>query len=62
MIDIMQGLKDKESVWWENPNFLKITEFLTTLDINYENIIEAKDRLERFRPYLANKFNPSLSK
>ncbi len=54
--NFLYAIKNRRSFFWENPRFSHLDKVLDTLGIKFEDIVQAQERLERFSPYLANKF------
>lgn len=53
---IFNRVVDQKPVLWENKNKAKFYEVVDSLDIKYEDIVDAKDRLKRFAPLVKRLF------
>lgn len=55
-MDILNQLKNMKEVFWINPNYKSFHEVVETLPVKLEDVIDAKERLERFAPFIEKAF------
>lgn len=55
-MEFLEEVTGLKPVLWKNPRLYKAAEALPNLDIKYEDIIDAKDRLIRFAPLIKKLF------
>lgn len=55
-MDILNQLKNMKEVFWINPNYKSFYEVVETLPVKLEDVIDAKERLERFAPFIEKAF------
>ena len=53
---ILNQIKSLEEVFWLNENYGNFQDVIDTLPINYKDVLEAEERLERFAPFIKKAF------
>lgn len=53
---ILNQIKSLEEVFWINENYGNFQDVIDTLPINYKDVLEAEERLERFAPFIKKAF------
>lgn len=53
---ILNQIKSLEEVFWLNENHGNFQDVIDTLPINYKDVLEAEERLERFAPFIKKAF------
>ena len=53
---ILNQIKSLEEVFWINENHGNFQDVIDTLPINYKDVLEAEERLERFAPFIKKAF------
>ncbi|NMB07154.1 MAG: D-serine ammonia-lyase, partial [Tissierellia bacterium] len=53
---ILNQIKSLEEVFWLNENHGNFQDVIDILPINYKDVLEAEERLERFAPFIKKAF------
>jgi D-serine dehydratase len=56
-MDLIENLKAMNEVLWVNPDYEPFEKIYPHLEIKKEDVIEAKERFERFEPFIKKAFN-----
>lgn len=52
MRDIIELLKSKEEIFWNNPNLKSFEDIKDSIPVSYEDVVDAENRLQRFSNYI----------
>ncbi|MDO6355534.1 D-serine ammonia-lyase [Caloramator sp. CAR-1] len=55
-MEVLDKIKGLQPIFWENPKKLNADDALKKIDLTYEDILEAEDRLKRFAPLIKKLF------
>lgn len=55
-LSLMEDIKDLKEVLWLNPNLCSFNRIKNNLPLSLEDVLEAEERLNRFKPYLKKVF------